>query len=199
MADYDPQERRERYLRTRQLKGRPTGTASISALRKPGSGVTTKTTVKAPAAATKTSATTKSVTEQKIEKMKVRLKKLRETITRLVAEVQELNGIESASKSNESSKAKTSDTKLTAKQKADAAKRAKESYEKNKDPSTDQQIEAIQKQIDSAVERIQDLKKKAAEARKNPKSTSFSAKPKSTAFSGKLSAKGRQTVGPTKK
>lgn len=165
MADYDPNKRREYYLRTRELKGRSPGLGPVEGMSSSGSSSGGGGTKTAPKKEVAKSTSSKSVTEKKIELMKARLKKLRATIKKLVAEAKQRSGVKDAP-TKAATTSKKPEQKLTAKQKADAAKRSKEHYEKNKEPSQAEELKSLQKQIDNATERIKKLKKDAAEAKK---------------------------------
>jgi DNA repair exonuclease SbcCD ATPase subunit len=148
--DYDPVKAREYYLRTRKLKGRRhgraepvlkgrmRGTSSVS-LRHPRQPKPKQTAEKR-----------RKAVEAKVAKLKQRLERLKEVLTKLVKEAQERSGIdtphEKAMKKAKANSDRKSRKPLTSRQKHDAAKRAKEAYEKEqKDPS--HEVEALQEQI----------------------------------------------------
>lgn len=161
MAEYDPNKRREYYLKTRELKGRTPGSGESS-----GGGSSSSS---APAAKPKAPSKEEAalITKKKIEQMKARLKKLRETIKNLVAEAKKWSG--TPVKPDAKTAKGAPEVKLTAKQKADAAKRSKENYEKNKKTTGSDEVKDLQAQIDKAVERIKKLKKDLDSSTKSQK------------------------------
>src|SRR6188768_767944 len=160
-GEYDPAKAREYYLRTRELKGRKKGSADEpsggdrKAKTQAGKGG-------AKALQTKTSSKKRSSTTQaKIDELKKRLAKLKTALAELVAAAKKRSGVDSKAPSG----AKGSDSKgtshLTAKQKREN----KEYYEKHKDKSPDEELEALTKQIKEIRAKI---KKAIADAKKNP-------------------------------
>jgi polyhydroxyalkanoate synthesis regulator phasin len=160
MPVYDKAKAHEYYLRNRHLKGRrrggdvpPTGNAARLIAKH----------------APKKKSTNAHAAE--IDALKARLEKLRGILAKLVEQAKKRSGVETPKKGAK----KAADGKggggkdgkgppLTAKQKRDAAARAKKSYEKNKDKnkqSSSNEIEALQKKIADIRAKIKDAIEKA--------------------------------------
>ena len=164
-GEYDPAKAREYYLRTRELKGRKKGTAEEPSGRERkaqtqvGKG-------NAKALLTKASPAKRSATTQaKIDKLKKRLAKLKAVLAELVAAAKKRSGVETKAPAGSKGSDSKGTSHLSAKQKRDAAARSKEYYEKNKDKSPDEQMEALTKQIKEIRAKI---KKAIADSKKKP-------------------------------
>lgn len=170
---YDPVKAREYYLRTRKLKGRRRSTASIN---NPGKGGRRPSNPPAkPARAgskanrSKTKSRQAELRAQK-EALEKRLDRLREVLAELVAEAKKRSGGDPNKKKRGDEKDKAPETKadkadrnkaekdrkpLTAKQKADKAKKAKETYEKENPNSLSMDVEILQEQVKDIQVKIQ--------------------------------------------
>jgi len=161
-GEYDPAKAREYYLRTRELKGRKKGSAPPPAKGRPA----------AKATVTKLSTKQKAATTQaKIAALKKRLETLRDALAELVAAAKKRSGVDPKDTKGGKGSGSTSTSKLTPKQKKQAAARSKEYYEKHKDKTPDEQIKALEAQIKSIKARIKaaiaDAKKKPAKKSKS--------------------------------
>jgi DNA mismatch repair ATPase MutS len=159
-APYDPAKRREYYLKTRQLKGRAGGQAfDISSTRTKNSSSLPP--VKKPKVNSK-----QAEFQAKIDALNARLDKLKKVLAELVKQAQARSGVEPADTKSSSDKPAK---KLTAKQKADAAKRAKKSAEKNKNkpPTPSQQVKELETKIKAIQAKIKKMKAEIA-AKKKP-------------------------------
>lgn len=169
---YDPQKAHEYYLKTRKLKGRRKGTGSSSSGRPtPGQSIVS----------TRADRASVSVEQKrkeqaaKVQALKGKLDKLQNLLKQLTEKLNARSGDDAKSDSTKSSSEKSGggskDSKdrkpLTAKQKADARDRAKESYEKNNkpDPKKSQTQEEIREKIADVREQIRDVQQKLREAR----------------------------------
>jgi hypothetical protein len=168
LHEYDPAKAREYYLRTRELKGR--AVAAGKAASKASKSITVKPTVKA-----KTSSDSdrlKKIAEQRVAALKTRLDKLEKLISELVKQAKARTGADapssdaSGSKSSTGAKSSSDRKPLTAAQKREAAKKAKERREKDGDQSLSAQAKALDDKIEKAQDRIKKLKAQIAEARK---------------------------------
>lgn len=159
---YDPVKRHEQYLRTRQLKGRPTNSTTPTR---------SSSTPKAPAkiSANKPKAAPKPTTaemEKTVEQLKAKLEALRKILADLVTQAKARSGVEEPS-----DPAKSSTSTIPAKtpqQKAEAAKKAKEYYEKNKDKSLPDQIVDLGKKLKDVAQKIKEAREKLASKKKSP-------------------------------
>lgn len=144
---YDPQARRERYLRTRQLKGRRTGEKV-----KPANSSRVGS-AQQPAGRRKSSSGPSASVQARIAVLEKRLDRLRDLLAQRVEAAKARSGIETKAQKESKTEDKTSSSsksgggsKLTAKQKKEAAERSKDYYEKNK-KSGQQELEDLQRQI----------------------------------------------------
>lgn len=157
-AEYDPAKRREYYLRTRKLKGRPKGGRQPAPKGKPSPF---------------DSAKLKARRKARLQALQTRLKKLEQELEILVQQAKERSGV---SRSEDPTRKKTptqsktstkgsggSERKLTAKEKRDAAQRSKEYREKNPQKTETEQIEA---KIRAVREKIAEMKAQIAEAKR---------------------------------
>ena len=150
--DYDPVARREYYLKTRKLKGRRVGAGKTAVARHPSSGTAS---VKRPSPTAKISAKERrKAIEARVAALQARLDKLKKVLEELVRQAKLRSGVETPKKDTPSDKPE----KLTNKEKADAAERAKEFREKNKDPSLSAQAKALESKIKSVQARIKQMK-----------------------------------------
>lgn len=164
---YDPQKRREYYLKNRQLIGR-----SKSEFQESSKSIGS---AKGPAPKKKkTAAQRNKETAKNLEALKTRLQALRSILQDLVAEAKK-RGIHT-DKANDKKKDETkkqdssnSKEKLSAKQKSDARKRSKDYYDKHKG-SPEEQIKQIKDQVKTIQEKIADLRAKMKDSPSNSKS-----------------------------
>lgn len=166
---YSPAERRERYLRERELLGRKTGsTTPAPVARRPSSHVTKGPSKPAPKKPSVDPAKKRAETEARIEAMQQRLDVLRELLKQLVEQAKERSGVEEPKK--EPAKAtKPSDRKpLSEAEKAKAAKEAEEWRKNNPDKVLDQQVERLSSQIKNVEAKIAEMRKKLAESPATP-------------------------------
>lgn len=153
---YDPQKAREYYLRTRELKGRKSGSKETPIGRRPAAPSKQKSHPKA--------SNLRLVAESRQASLEVRLNNLRDVLAKLLEKAKE--GIDTETKSDPATK-KTSDSKsskqepLTGAAKAKAAKASKDYYEKNKEPSA--------KDDEKLKERIEEVRQKILKIREELK------------------------------
>lgn len=149
--DYDAIKRREYYLKNRKLKGRHPGAARTL---KPRSK-----TVKSPV---QTRAQRQAARRKKIEAqvaaLKGRLERLRAVLAEEVKKAQSKSGATS-SKAPAKSAAKTPEKKLTAAQKAKAAKAAEDYRKKNPDKVLADEVKSLTAKIKTIQERITKMRK----------------------------------------
>lgn len=174
--NYNPQKAHEYYLRTRQLKGRQPAAAKPTPISRTAQVRTAPVKKAAVKPAVKTRAQHRREVEAQIAAFEDRIKRLRETLRALVAAAQARSGVKpkdihkTSSTSKSSSQKKTS-THQTAKQKADAAKRAKAYYEKHKNDTPDKQLADLKAKMADLEAKIREFKAqadKAAARRKKP-------------------------------
>jgi len=189
---YDPVKRRERYLRTRQLKGRRKGVGTAIPSRTPGSGRPSSQggrPQKGSDLARRRAQRRKEV-EARVIAMTIRLKKLRVELRKLVGEAKLRSGVKpptEPTKAPSQTRTKKADAagptkqqeprRQTASEKKKAAERSKEYYEENK-PKTvsiskkkaqlQRDIKVTEKKIVQARVR---LRKAVADARPNQATT----------------------------
>lgn len=168
---YDPAERRERYLRERELLGRkpavvkkPTTNRSPSKLPPKASS---RTPIKKPIPKKDPVQRRKEV-EAKIEKLKNYLSRLKEILAQLVEQAKARSGVEESLNDKKASTRNPSSSKLTEKQKADKAKAQQDYYEKHKDELLDKQAKNLESQIKSVTQKIQDMREKLAAPASKP-------------------------------
>lgn len=168
-AVYDAAKRRERYLRSRQLKGRAKGSGP-SAIGGTSTG----------AVGTNVGMRSSRQTELKAQReaLEERLDVLKEVLRKKVEAAKKRSGGDtseaptgaesstaSKSKGSKSSKSETSSEPLTEKQKADKRKASAEQYEKEKRMGLTQEVQQLQEQIKDIRARIA----KAVEEAPKPK------------------------------
>lgn len=165
-APYDPSKAREYYLRTRKLKGRKAGAGDPQPSGRSGSAKAP--TGKPRGRPKKTAAQKRKEAEVQVAALKKRLERLKEVLSELVKAAKARSGVEtktdkakSKAQKNQDAKAKTP---LTAKQKREAAKKAKENYDKTNSPEKDvQELQAQIKDIKAKIQKaIEDAKKQSA-------------------------------------
>lgn len=162
--EYNPNARRERYLRDRELKGRAPGKGKDSS---PSSGSTQSNVVQTSKQRSVSAEARRKKIAAETEQLKQKLEQLKVVLKKLVEQAKQRSGAEKKSEPTKPSESKSSsDTKLTSKQKADKAKASKETYEKEKKESPDDQLKAVKAQIQAIQEKIQ--KKRAELARSKP-------------------------------
>lgn len=153
--EYDAAQRRAYYLRTRQLKGRKSGAGDVSPTRRlPKAKPPVKTRAQR-------QAERRRHLEAQVEALKARLQKLREVLAKQVEAAQIRSGQtpKKASEKTSQTKSPGKTTKQTAKQKADASKRSKEYYEKNKDEILADEVKSLNQKIKAIQERIAKMRK----------------------------------------
>lgn len=170
---YDPVQRHKQYLKTRQLKGRqPAAIKPLVPNRNTGVVGPKKLTpvVKkaAPKSIPKKAASTakKLSAQEQVDALKSRLAKLRKVLADLVDQAQIRSGVkphDTAAQANAKQDAKKAadkkpDKPLTAKQKADARKRAAEAYAKNKTKPISQIQKELRGQIDDVNAKIKAMR-----------------------------------------
>lgn len=159
---YDPQKAREYYLRTRRLKGRLKGSSETP---HPESGPKNNNDV-----ARRRRQTRQEQIEAEREDLQIRLDRLRDVLAELVqaaksrggsankdteSKAESNNSKDTSSKSESKSSGKT-ETK-TAAEKNEAAKKARDHYEKNKPEgmSSEQELKALKDKIEDIKSRIE--------------------------------------------
>jgi hypothetical protein len=164
---YDAAKAREYYLRTRKLKGRQAGQQEPSG--KPRSPAAKPTSGQRKGAApSKSAAKRRAETKAKVTQLKARLAQLKSKLAELVKAAKARSGVDTPDKPKTASKAETPKEKaarnaadksrrpLTAKQKADQAKRSKEHYAKTKDTSSSKDIEQLRAKIKDVEKQLRD-------------------------------------------
>lgn len=154
--DYDPLKRREYYLKTRELIGRNKGSDQLSELSRGSSHL-----VKAkPKPIHRNATQRRKATEARLAELQGRLEKLQKVLADLVKKT-------GGSKKDDSpdQKKKREPSKLTAKQRHEAAKRSKD-YRKKHPPS--EQIKQITAKIKAIRAQIAKLRAEAKTPEKKP-------------------------------
>jgi hypothetical protein len=172
---YDPQKRREYYLRTRELKGRsPAVSPPLSPSRNGGVVGPSKSAPSSPKKALAKvpakidpGAAKREANQAKVDALKKRLETLRKVLKDLVDKAQVRAGLptdaEQAAKKEAAAKAvgsKKAAKPLTAKQKADARKRSAEWYAKNKTKTMSEAAKGLQEQIEDVNAKIKAMRAK---------------------------------------
>lgn len=157
--EYDPVKRREYYLKNRQLKGRASPRKD-QPVRVPRPKPAVK---PAPNRQQRQEERRRQIQAQ-VEALKARLKKLREALAELVKAAKARSGVKTPAKKQAGKKdsGKKTAAKPTPKQKADAAKKAKEYYEKNKDKLLADEVKSLTAKIKTIQERIAKMRLKAS-------------------------------------
>ncbi len=159
--DYNPLQRHEYYLKTRQLKGRKPGLVDDSV----GRLVRGKTVVSKPRHhVQQTPAHKRKVVTANLEALKGRLEHLREVLRELVKAAKGRSGVKSTVEKHHK---KREPSKLTPKEKAAAKKRSKAYYDKHKG-TPEAQVKEIQAKIKEIQAKIADLRAKLASSDKKP-------------------------------
>lgn len=159
---YDPVKAREYYLRTRELKGRQSGTA-IPAGQKPRSSavIDTRSANNSRESQSARNKRRREAAERRVAELKAKLERLETLLDTLVKQAKARSGVEptreSKSPAQKQSAAKGKSPQ-TAKEKRDAAKRAKESYEKNKKLSPNKEAENLEADIEAVREKIRKIR-----------------------------------------
>lgn len=173
--EYDPVKAHEYYMRTRELKGRPTGQTQIDLpkvnARRPDhhyiDTIEPQTEVKtSPGEASLTPAQIKGMeNREKIRQLKETLKQLREELKELVRLAKARSGVVDPPKEEKDDRPEeeSEERKLTPQEKKEAAERAKEAREKEKG-TYDKEIETLSKQIEEVRKKIAKAKEKLAKA-----------------------------------
>lgn len=176
---YDPAKAREYYLRTRELKGRRKSAVELTTSMKTKTVTESSPSAKAKALATKKAKRLRGIAEDRVGALETRFEKLNKVLAELVKQAKARSGIDDNNDSkSSSSKSSGSDQKdrkpLTASQKRDAAKKAKEAREKDGDPSLAAQAKALEAKIENVRERIAKIKAEIAESDKKSKAKTAS-------------------------
>lgn len=152
--EYDPLKRREYYLKNRQLKGHTP--RAITTAAKPRH----KAAVKPGLDRQQRQAQRRRELQAQVDALKARLKKLREALAELVKAAKARSGVKTPDKKDPGKPGtKKPAPKLTPGQKAEAAERAKESYEKNKDKILADEVKSLTAKIKAIQERIAKMQK----------------------------------------
>lgn len=169
---YNPAKRREYYLKTRQLKGRSTGTKEApskdsSVIRGPSKIPPKKATPKKPSTAEM---------EKSVEALKEKLAALRKVLAELVAQAKARSGVGTPSDTSQPSKpggsTKPTSPEKTEQQKAEDAKKAAEYYEANKDKILSDQVKELGDKLKTVAAKIRELREKlASPVKKTPQTT----------------------------
>jgi uncharacterized protein YPO0396 len=163
--EYDPVKRREYYLKTRQLKGH------VPKALEPNKVTPFKTAVKPAPNRQQRQEERRRHLQAQVDQLKARLKKLREALAEMVKAAKARSGVKTPDKKQTNKKdagnGKKSEAKPTAKQKADAAKRSKEYYEKNKDQLLADEVKSLTAKIKTIQERIAKMRKTSSAGAKN--------------------------------
>lgn len=174
MADYDKAKAHEYYLRNRHLKGRRRGQVQPTG----GSAGGSQPTGHATRLINKHAPKKQHSHSAEVDALKARLEKLRNILARLVEQAKKRSGVDTPAKGAKKAAGgkgggdkKGKGPPLTAKQKREAAARAKKSYErnkdKNKDKSSSNEIEELQKKIADIRAKIKDAIEKAHQKSKS--------------------------------
>jgi len=156
---YDPAKRHQYYLKTRKLKGRNVGSQRTAIARHPSTRFTAPKTL--PKAQPKKSAEQRrKEVEAHVAALRDRLAKLQKVLAELVAQAKLRSGVETKTTQPSNKPAE----KLTTKQKADAAERAKDFREEHKnDPS--QEAKALEAKIKLVETKIREMRAQLEKAR----------------------------------
>lgn len=174
---YDPVKRHQYYLKTRELKGRqpavaktlvPNRNGGVVGPKKPT--IPSKKAPPKPPAKKAPSTSKKPSAQEQVDALKARLAKLRKVLAELVDQAQIRSGVkthDTAAQANAKQDAKKAadkkpDKPLTAKQKADARKRAAEAYAKNKTKPISQIKKELSDQIADVNAKIKAMRAKLA-------------------------------------
>lgn len=159
-----PSERRQRYLRERELKGRKVG-GSTPAPKPRTSASVTRAPTPPPKRGSVDPAARRAATEARIKDMQARLEKLRELLRLLVEKAQERSGVDEPNEKTSSTSTKTSDRKpLSESEKNEAAKKAEEWRKQNPDKVLDEQAQRLESQIKNAEKKIAEMRKKLVDS-----------------------------------
>ncbi|AWN06113.1 hypothetical protein SEA_MIEK_10 [Streptomyces phage Miek] len=154
---YDAAKRRDYYLRTRNLKGRKPGAKKVAPKK----------------TRAQRQAERRRKLEAQVDALKARLEKLREVLASEVKKAQARSGVKDSktpAKKASPSKSSSKTPKLTAAQKAKAAKAAEEYRKKNQDLLLEDQVKSLNGKIKTIQERIAKMRKEGSiGARKNSK------------------------------
>ena len=150
--DYDANKRREYYLRTRQLRGRSAGAQKAMGSRRLKAKPPTKTRAQRQAERRKQ-------IEAQVNALKARLEKLRTVLDQLTKQAQAGSRAKPKSSENASSEKKSPDKKLTAGEKAKAAKASEEYRKKNKDLLLADEVKSLNGKIKTIQDRIAKMRK----------------------------------------
>lgn len=166
---YNPAKRREYYLKTRQLKGRPTGTKVETNNATSSKRVPVKAIPKRPSPKKVDTA----ALQKQVDEMKTRLAELRRILAELVEKAKARSGVEDPKDDPKTSKSGGNSNKpqKTEQQKAEDAKKAQEYYEKNKDKILSDQVKELGEKLKLVAQKIQEMREKLAEPVKRPLQT----------------------------
>ena len=160
IREYDPVARREYYLKTRKLKGRSVGSSRTAVARHPAPK-TAPVVKTVPVAPKKTPSQRRQETEARVAALQTRLDTLRKVLAELVAQAKMRSGVEDA-------KATTTPQKQqpqTAQERAKAAERSQDFYEKNKEQILSDKEKTLQGQIQRVEQKIREMRAELAKVR----------------------------------
>lgn len=182
--EYDAAKAKEYYERTKKLKGRKKGRGLPTPVGRP-------TATAAPArqpskAVAKTGVKPVTATNKRAAELKARLGRLEEildSLTERVKAAQARSGIESQVKKSTDTKKSADSTpekasKKTSSEKKADAKAAAERYEKNKNPETSKNAQAVQDEIERVQKEIADARAELTAALQKLRDSSKKPKPK---------------------
>jgi len=157
--EYDPVKRREYYLKTRDLKGLvPQPTVKTEP---PRSAIAVK---PEPNRQQRQEERRRKI-EAQVDALKIRLKKLREVLAEQTKAAKARSGVRTpAKKSPAHEEGDKTAPKQTATQKADAAEKSKEYYEKNKDQILADEFKSLTAKIKTIQERIAKMRTETSSA-----------------------------------
>lgn len=158
-GSYDPQKRREYYLRTRKLKGRHRGLGTVGTGGRPPAPVK-----KAPP---------KPHYAEQVAALEKRLKRLKEVLSHLVEDAKKRSGAETNTKPSTSktaaSKSKGGSSKVTPTERKKAAKASAEYRKKHPEKKTPkEEVAALEKQIADIRKKIRKALEDARKQRRQP-------------------------------
>jgi uncharacterized coiled-coil protein SlyX len=159
---YDPEKRRAYYLKTRQLKGRKTGTLDVSKSRPRQTQQERR-------------KQRQRQLEAQVAALRARLEKLQEALKLLTKQAKARSGVKTTEKKNTSSDSKSSNDRkssdkstsrkkehLTASQKAKEAKAQAKYYQKTKNEQLADEVKSLTAKLKTIQERIAKMRKSGA-------------------------------------
>jgi hypothetical protein len=159
--EYDPVKRREYYLKNRQLKGNNPAVADPMKKTRP------KAALKPAPNRQQRQEERRRQLQAEVDALKARLQKLREAMAELTKAAKARSGVETPSKKQPVKKDDGKKANPSPKEKADAAERSKEYYEKNKDQILADEVKSLTEKIKIIQERIVKMRLKTSSAGAN--------------------------------